>query len=168
MHERVMVAVDPRSPGRRAVEEAAVLARSHEAELVIVVAYTNHLTPRERRDHDDAPHDQQWRLSPGSLAEAAAQQAIERARPFAGDAPRIRACCEPGRPAPVLAAATREHHADLLLLELSGSRGLTAITPRVARALERKAACEVVVITDGTTVGREVPVFAPGASTLPA
>jgi nucleotide-binding universal stress UspA family protein len=157
-----MVAVDPRSAGQRAVEEAAVLARSHEAELVIVVAYSNKLTSKQRRDVEETPHDQVWRLSPGSLAEAAAQAAVERARPFAGDAVKIRTRCEPGRPTPVLASVSRELGADLLVIELTGGHSPSTVTPRVAKALERKAGCEVVVIAEGSGTGRAV--WAPGAA----
>ena len=168
MHDRVMVAVDPRSPGNRAVEEAAVLARSHGAELVILIAYPNQLTTAEKRRRDDAPHDEQWRVSPGSLAEGIARDALRRARPFAGDATRIRTRCEPGRPIGVIAATAREHDVDLLVLELTGGHGATAITPRVVRALDRKAGCEVVVITDGTGTGMLVPTPGSGIEALPA
>lgn len=166
MHERVVVAVDPRSPGDRAVEEAGVLARAHGAELVVVVAYPNQLTTAQQAARDGAPTDEQWRLSPGSVAEAAAQGAVERARRFAGDGVRIRVRCEPGRPVPVLVAATRELRADLLLLELSGRRGASAITHRVARALDRKAGCEVVLVGDGPVL--TAPAVAPGAATATA
>lgn len=168
VHDRVMVAVDPRSPGKRAVEEAAVLARSHGAELVILVAYPTHLGTEEKRERDRAPHDQQWRMSPGSVAEEVAQGALRRARSFAGPGTKVRTRCEPGRPASTIAAAAREHGVDLLVVELTGGRGPTAITPRVVRALDRKAGCEVVVVTDATGAGLLVP--APGSSieALPA
>jgi nucleotide-binding universal stress UspA family protein len=165
MHDRVVVAVDPRAPGTRAVEEAAVLARSHEAELVVVVAYPTRPTVAERRALDDAPFDQHWRLSPGSAAEVVAGEAVQRARAFAGDA-RIRTRCEPGRPAAVLSAVAAELGADLLVVELTGTHGPSAITPRVARALERKAPCAVVVVADGTDAGSVVEVT--GIEALPA
>lgn len=169
MHDRVVVAVDPRAPGSRAVEEAAVLARSHGAELVVVVAYPTQLTVAERRARDGAPFDQQWRLSPGSSAEVAAGEAVRRARAFAGDA-RIRTRCEPGRPAAVLPAVSVELGADLLVVELTGTHGPSAITPRVARALERKAPCAVVVVADGPDAGLVVPAPDPdaGIDALPA
>ena len=166
MHERVVVAVDPRSPGNRAVEEAAVLARAHGAELVVAVAYPNQLTTSQRGDRDGAPTDEQWRLSPGSIAEAAAQTAVRRARAFAGDDVRIRTRCEPGRPASVLAELTRDLDADLLLVELSDTRGASAVTPRVARSLTRKAACEVVLVGAGPVAPAAVRI--PGASTATA
>lgn len=166
MHERVVVAVDPREPGTRAVEEAAVLARAHGAELVVAVAYPNQLTTAQRRERDGAPTEEQWRLSPGSIAEAVAQAAARRARAFAGDEAAIRTRCEPGRPAAVLAALTHDLAADLLLVELSHRRGAGAITPRVLRGLERRAACEVVLVGAGPALPAALPL--PGTSTATA
>lgn len=168
MHDRVVVAVDPRSTGTRAVEEAAVLARSHGAELVIVVAYPNQMTTRERLAKEDAPFDQQWSLSAGSLAEGAARSAVERARRYAGEAVRIRTRCEPGRPAAVLTELSNDLRADLVVVELSAGHGPSAITPRVVRHLERKAHGEVVVVTDTSSATHPVPAVVPGAEPLPA
>ena len=168
MHELVVVAVDPKDPGRRAVEEAAVLARAHEADLLVLVAYPDRLNGREAQVRDAAPFDQQWRLSPGSLAEEVAQAAVGRARPHAGDGVRIRTRCEPGRPARVLSSVVREQGADLVVVELTGGHGPTAMTPRLARSLERKTGCEVVVVADGgAPLPVPVAVPAPEASVDP-
>lgn len=146
MHDQVMVAVDLRSPNHRAIDEAAVLARSHEADLLVVVPYPSTLTFTERAAADAAPHDQHWRLSPGSRAEDAANDAIVRARRLAGPSVRIRTRCEPGRPADVVLGLAEELRPDLLVLGRSAHRSKSAFTPRVLRSLEGKAACEVFVV----------------------
>jgi nucleotide-binding universal stress UspA family protein len=161
MHRRVMVAIDPRTTPGPAVEEAAVLARAHAAELVIGVAYADRKTSEERRIYAEAPARHQWRLSPGVLAEHAANAAVERAREHAGDSVVIRAHCEPGKTVQVLMQMVEDLEVDVLVLDVRPGHGAYALTPRAAKALARKAQCEVA----GAGVGAALPV-APQAGTV--
>ena len=154
MHRRVMVAIDPKTTPGTAVEEAAVLARAHEAELVIAVTFSSKRTLKDKQLYDETPPDLQWRLSPGSLAEDAANAAIERARAYAGESVVIRAHCEPGKAVPTLTQMVADLDIDLLVLDVQRGHGAFALTPKAARAIARKADCEVAA----NGVGNPLPV----------
>jgi nucleotide-binding universal stress UspA family protein len=151
VYERVLVGTDGSGTASRAVEAAGLVASAHGAELVIAHAFSPRPTPGQKIAWLEAPDELRWRLSVGVIAEATVLTAIERALAVAGDRVRVDGRCEPGHPVPVLLGLIDELDPDVLVI---GNRDM----PRrirahrsVARALSRRATCDVVVVD---TIGR--------------
>lgn len=151
MYERILVGTDGSATATRAVEAAALLARTHDAELVVAHAYSPRLTPAQQRAWNEAPEDLRWRLSSGSIAEDIVETALSHATRVTGGAVRMRGRCEPGGAIPVLLALIDELDPDAIVV---GNRDMPARvrTHRsVSRAMARRASCDVVI---ADTLGR--------------
>ena len=151
MYERVLVGTDGSATATRAVEAAAVVARAHDAELIVAHAFAARPTLRQEQAWHDAPEEVRWRLSLGAVAEATVGDAVERARVRAGTELVVRARCEPGRPVTVLLRLADELNPDALVVGNRDLHGWLHTRRSVARGVSRKAACDVIIID---TVGR--------------
>ena len=151
MYERVLVGTDGSPTATRSVEAAARLAEAHRAELVIAHAFSARPSRSQALAWHDAPEAHRWRLSVGSIAEATAVAASERARDAVDDEVSIRTRCEPGRPARVLLELIDELDPDVLVLGNKDMARWIRQPRSVSRTLSRAASCDVVLID---TVGR--------------
>ena len=154
MYERVLVGTDGSLTADRAVEAAALIARAHGSELIIAHAFPARPTVAERVARSEAPDEVKWRLSPGAIAEALVQSAVDQARTAVGGDRQslwVRGRCEPGAPIPVLLGLIDELDPDALVIGNRDMPGRIRIRRSVARTLAHRATCDVVVVD---TVGR--------------
>lgn len=151
MYERILVGTDGSATATRAVEAAARLARTHDAELVVAHAYSPRLTPAQQRAWHEAPEELRWRLSSGSIAEDTVEAALRHAARLTGGTVRMHGRCEPGGAIPVLLALIDELDPDAIVV---GNRDMPArirAHRSVSQAITRRASCDVVI---ADTLGR--------------
>lgn len=146
MYERILVGTDGSETATRAVEAAASMTRVHGAALTVAYAFPPGQTPALRAAQREAPEEIKWRLSPGALAETTVQHAVEQARAIAGDELRIIGRSEPGHPVTVLLGLIDELDPDALVVGNRDMPGRLRLRRSVARALARRAACDVVAV----------------------
>lgn len=140
----VVVGTDGSETAARAVAQAAALAASADARLVIVTAYTPGEGPAHGIDPDAVPADIRFALTDRVQAEELVEAG--RAQAHAAGAPKVVIQALPGHPAEVLLEAARDFAADLIVV---GSRGLSShahfILGSVAASVAHHAPCDVLV-----------------------
>lgn len=151
MYERILVGADGSDTATRAVETAARLAVAHDAGLVIAHVYSPRLTAAQQRAWHEAPEEQRWRHSSGSVAEGTLHAAVRHVTETTEGAVRVHGRCDPGRPVPVLLALVDELDPDLLVIGNRDMPGRIRARPSVSRALARRASCDVTIVD---TLGR--------------
>jgi nucleotide-binding universal stress UspA family protein len=151
VYKRVLVGTDGSATATQAVEGASLVARAHGAELIVAHAFSRRLTAAEEIGRRDAPEELRWRLTPGVIAEETVATAVEHVRAIAGGAMRVRGHCEPGRPIPVLLSLVEELDPDALVIGNLDMPFRFRAHRSVARAVSRRAACDVVIVD---TLGR--------------
>jgi len=138
--KRIACAVDYSEPSRAALEQAAEVARQHQAELVLVHVYEpppataeNFLAPLP--DSVEAEKRELERML-GHWREEAEKRA---GRP-------VTTAFLIGAPAPELVTFAREHDVDLLVVATHGRRGLAhLVMGSVAERVVREAPCSILV-----------------------
>jgi nucleotide-binding universal stress UspA family protein len=140
----VVVGTDGSETATRAVAQAAELAASEGARLIIVTAYTPGEGPAHGVDADAVPADIRFALTDRVQAEELVEAGREQAR--AAGAPKVVVQALPGHPAEVLLEAAKDFSADLIVV---GSRGLSShahfILGSVAASVAHHAPCDVLV-----------------------
>lgn len=151
MYERILVGTDGSETAAVAVEAAARLARTHDAELVVAHAYPTRLTPAQQRAWSEAPEEVRWKLSCGTIAENLVRAEVERAKAEAGSEILVQGRSEPGRPVPVLVGLIDELDPDAVVVGNRDMAGPMGSYRSVGRAIAAKATCDVIIVD---TVGR--------------
>jgi nucleotide-binding universal stress UspA family protein len=152
----VVVGTDGSATAERAVRQAAEVACTESARLVVVTAYEGH--PRTGMEHlagtgpgaesqrqAEAPGDLRWMLTDRGQAEGIAQHGRELARDAGAEEIVIQS--DEGDPAEVLVGTAEFYDADLLVV---GSVGLVGaqrfLLGSVASAVLHHAPCDVLVV----------------------
>lgn len=151
MYQRVLVGTDGSPTASRAVEAAARVARAHGAALVVGHAFPPRLTTRQERDLRTAPDSLRWRLTPGAMGEEVVRAAVERARVASEGVVAVRGRAEPGDAVAVMLALVAELDPDVLVIGNRDMPGRLPLRRSVARALSRRATCDIVIVD---TIGR--------------
>jgi nucleotide-binding universal stress UspA family protein len=143
-YSSVVVGTDGSATAGRAVAQAAALAASSDARLVIVTAYTPGESPAHGVDPDTVPADIRFALTDRVQAEELVEAGREQARTAGASKVVVQAL--PGHPAEVLLEAAKDFDADLIVV---GSRGLSShahfILGSVAASVAHHAPCDVLV-----------------------
>lgn len=151
LYERILVGTDGSTTAAVAVEAAARLARTHDAELVVAHAYPSRLTPAQQRAWLEVPEETRWRLSTGSIAEDIVNVEVRRAEKETSGAVAVLGRTEPGRPVPVLVGLIDELDPDAVVVGNRDMVGPIGARRSVGRSIAAKASCDVIIID---TVGR--------------
>jgi nucleotide-binding universal stress UspA family protein len=143
-YSSIVVGTDGSPTAQQAVEEAAGLAASDGARLVVVTAFREGEGPAHEVDGDRLPEDIRFMLTDRVQAEELAERGREAARAAGAEKVVVRALA--GDPAEVLLEAASEFDADLIVV---GSRGLSShahfILGSVAASVSHHAPCDVLV-----------------------
>lgn len=154
-YRSIVVGTDGSPTAERAVREAAMMAATHGARLVVVTAFTAAhadamsqlagtaaVAVAERQS--GAPADLAWTLTDRAQAEAVA--ATGRALAVEVGAPHVTVASDTGAPAAVLLDAVFLHSADLVVVGSVGLRGARRLLGSVAEAILHHAPCDVLVV----------------------
>jgi nucleotide-binding universal stress UspA family protein len=147
VYGHVLVGTDGSPTAARAVESAARLAHTHSAGLTIVHAFK----PRQPTPHvSPAMEDESPLLrSNGTRAEAVVSAAINRAQAAACGGLEVHGRVEPGAPAAVLAAVSKEVRSDVVVVGNADVRRLR-VHRSIGHALTRLVTCDVVIVDTAT------------------
>ncbi len=142
-YQNVVVGSDGSDTAQLAVRDAAALAASDGARLVIVTAYEPVASPGAGRQ--GVPPDISWTVSDVNQAEERIKQGKKVAT--SAGVGTVMTIANAGSPADVVLDAARTYDADLIVV---GSRGLTrgahAIVGSVAATVAHHAPCDVMIV----------------------
>lgn len=148
--KKICCAVDFSEPSRRAMQEAAELARLMGAELTLLHVYVS--PPAVATDMLVAPRD---------LGPIIAQEVEGTITAWRADAERLLGApvsthvC-PGQPEDEIPRFAAEHGTDLLVIATHGRSGLRRLVlGSVAEAVARRAPCPVLVVRTGAEAAHE-------------
>jgi nucleotide-binding universal stress UspA family protein len=133
-YRKIVVGTDGSDTSLRAVDRAGGIAKDHDAELVIVMAYEP-AGPDEVRAAGDALKDEAYLAVGSSPAEHVLRDASDRAR--AHGATRIETLAVRGAPVEVLDKAVVSYGADMLVV---GNVGLNSLSGRLLGSVPQNVA----------------------------
>ncbi len=143
-YRNIVVGTDGSATAERAIAQAATLASSDGARLVIVTAYTPGQGAAHEVDPDIVPADIRFTLTDRVQAEELGSHGREVAK--AAGAGKVVVQAIPGDPAGVLLEAAKDFDAELIVV---GSRGLSShahfLLGSVAASVAHHAPCDVLV-----------------------
>ncbi|HJR19697.1 MAG TPA: universal stress protein [Actinomycetota bacterium] len=143
-YKRILVGTDGSPPSLKSVREAARLAKSFAAELLVVCAYGALDQGTVDRWREEAPEEISWRFTPSTIADEAIVKG-ESTAAAEGVTPRM--LTERGEAADVLIRVAEHENADLIVV---GNRGMTGTTRfllgSVPNKVSHNAPCDVMII----------------------
>lgn len=144
-YRRVVVGTDGSTTAAMAVEQAAELAKSFDAELLIVTAFVSH--PAIDKGLDDVPDDIRWQITDSAVAEGHAVKAGEIAARVGLIRQKVHAISERGDPSDALIRVAEERGGDLIVV---GSKGMSSagrfLLGSVPNRVSHHAPCDVVIV----------------------
>ena len=143
-YKKILVGTDGSPPSLTSVREAAVLAKSMGAELIVLCAYEPVDQATLERWKEEAPTEFGWRFTPTSGAETAAAKGLEAAGEI-GVTPR--AMIEPGEAAEALIRVAEREEVELLVVGNRGMAGPTRfLLGSVPNKVSHSAPCDVLIV----------------------
>ena len=143
-YKRILVGTDGSPPSLKSVREAARLAKSFGAELLIACAYGALDQGTVDRWREEAPEEISWRFTPSTIADEAIVKGESTA---AEEGVTARMLTERGEAADVLIRVAEHESADLIVV---GNRGMTGPTRfllgSVPNKVSHNAPCDVLII----------------------
>jgi nucleotide-binding universal stress UspA family protein len=144
-YRRVVVGTDGSETAAMAVGQAADLAKSFDAELLIVTAFVPEATAG--RSSEDLPEDIKWQITDSAVAEEHAVKAAEIATKAGLPRAKLHALSEKGDPADALVRVAEERGGDLIVV---GSKGMSSasrfLLGSVPNNVSHHAACDVMIV----------------------
>jgi nucleotide-binding universal stress UspA family protein len=144
-YHRVVVGTDGSKTAAMAVEQAAELAMSFDAELLIVTAFVSH--PSLDKGADGVPDDIRWQITDSAVAEGHAVKASEIAARVGLGRQKVHAISERGDPSDALIRVAEERGGDLIVV---GSKGMSSasrfLLGSVPNKVSHHAPCDVVIV----------------------
>ena len=119
MFSRIVVGTDGSETARRAVQEAAELARQTGAELQLVSAYEPVPQSRLREERQEAPQDIEHTVGPREDVDHILEEAAKEVRATGVE---VRTFARQGEPADAILDVAEEENADLIVV---GNKGMT-------------------------------------------
>jgi nucleotide-binding universal stress UspA family protein len=144
-YRRVVVGTDGSDTAAMAVGQAADLAKSFDAELLIVTAFVPE--PVAGRASEDLPEDIKWQITDSAVAEEHAVKAAEIAAKAGLPRAQLHPLSERGNPADALVRVAEERGGDLIVV---GSKGMSSasrfLLGSVPNKVSHHAACDVMIV----------------------
>ena len=144
MFTKIVVGTDGSETASKAVADAVAMARSLNAELIIVSAFEPVSNARLRDEAVQAPADLQWMVNPREDVNATLADAAERAA--AGGVQAVTVARQ-GDPADAILDVAEEQGADLIVV---GNKGMTGakrfLLGSVPNKVSHHAPCSVLII----------------------
>jgi len=144
-YRRVVVGTDGSDTAAMAVGQAADLAKSFDAELLIVTAFVPE--PAAGRASEDLPEDIKWQITDSAVAEEHAVKAAEIAAKAGLPRAQLHTLSEKGDPADALVRVAEERGGDLIVV---GSKGMSSasrfLLGSVPNKVSHHAACDVMIV----------------------
>jgi nucleotide-binding universal stress UspA family protein len=141
----VVVGTDGSASAAIAVEHAAELAKSFDAELLILTAFVSH--PSIDKGLADVPDDIKWQITESAVAEGYAVKAGEIAARVGLGRQKVSAISERGDASDALIRVAEERGGDLIVV---GSKGMSSasrfLLGSVANRVSHHAPCDVVIV----------------------
>ena len=144
MYRSIVVGTDGSQTARKAVRQAADLARALGASLDIVSAYEPVSNQRLREESRQAPEDLQWTINPREDVEATLRDATEE---IEDTGVKVDTFAREGDPADAILDVAEERDADLIVV---GNKGMTGakrfLLGSVPNKVSHHAPCSVLII----------------------
>jgi nucleotide-binding universal stress UspA family protein len=144
-YRRVVVGTDGSATAALAVGQAAELAKSFDAELLIVTAFNPH--PVQDRDVHEVPDDLRWQITNSAAAEAHAAKAGEIAAKVGLTRGKLHVISERGDPSDALIRVAEERGGDVIVV---GSKGMSSagrfLLGSVPNRVSHHAPCDVMIV----------------------
>lgn len=143
-YRKILVGTDGSPPSLKSVREAARLAKSFGAELLVVCAYGALDQGTVDRWREEAPDEMSWRFTPSTIADEAIVKGENAA---AEEGVTARMLTERGEAAEVLIKVAEHEDVDLIVV---GNRGMTGPTRFLLGSVPNKvshtAPCDVLIV----------------------
>lgn len=143
-YRKILVGTDGSPPSLKSVREAARLAKSFGAELIVVCAYGALDQGTVDRWREEAPDEMSWRFTPSTIADEAIVKGENAA---AEEGVTARMLTERGEAAEVLIKVAEHEAVDLIVV---GNRGMTGPTRFLLGSVPNKvshtAPCDVLIV----------------------
>jgi nucleotide-binding universal stress UspA family protein len=144
-YRRLVVGTDGSETAAMAVRQAAELARSFDAELLVVTAFVPQ--PPVDRGLDQVPDDIKWQITDSAVAEEHAVKAMAIAVQAGLDREKVHALSERGDPSESLVRVADERGGDLIVV---GSKGMNSasrfLLGNVPNRVSHHAPCDVLIV----------------------
>jgi nucleotide-binding universal stress UspA family protein len=144
-YQCVVVGTDGSATAAVAVKEAAELARSFDAELLIVTAFIPH--PAKDRDLVEVPDDLRWQITDSAVAGAHAAKAGEIATRVGLTRDKVHVISERGDPSDALIRVAEQRGGEVIVV---GSKGMSSasrfLLGSVPNKVSHHAPCDVLIV----------------------
>jgi len=144
MFSTIVLGTDGSDTAKKAVSEAAELAKVLGASVCLVSAYEPVSNQRLREESRDVPKDMQWTVNPKEDVEATLEEAAEEMK---GAGVKVETFARQGDPADAILDVAEEKGADLIVV---GNRGMTGakrfVLGSVPNKISHHAPCSVLII----------------------
>lgn len=143
-YSRVVVGVDGSGTASQALQEAARLAQSQDAELLIVSAYEPPDPKQIARWQSESPGDMSWKFTGTAMVEEVLQKAEAAAAKIMQ---RVRTLYQEGDPAEALIKVAESEDADLIVVGNKGMAGAKRfLLGSVPNKVSHHAPCDVIIV----------------------
>src|SRR4051812_6635116 len=143
MFKTIVVGTDGSDTAKVAVQQAADLAKSHDAELHLVMSASGVSETRLREERQGAPDDVQHAINPNEDIEAQLRQVAE----SLGDGLNVKTHAKQGDPSEAIIDVAAQNDADLIVV---GNKGMTGAKRFFLGAVPNKvshhAPCSVLIV----------------------
>src|SRR5690348_7539566 len=143
MFKMIVVGTDGSDTAKVAVQQAADLAKSHDAELHLVMSASGVSETRLREERQGAPDDVQHAINPGEDIEAQLKEVAD----SLGDGLTVKTHAKQGDPSDAIIDVAEHNGADLIVV---GNKGMTGAKRFFLGAVPNKvshhAPCSVLIV----------------------
>lgn len=144
-YQRVVAGTDGSESAAGAVAQAADMAKSFAAELLIVTAYVGESSPGW--ETEGVPDDLQWQVTDAAMAEEHAVKAAQIAAEAGVAGSKMHTISEKGDPADALVRVAEERNGDLIVI---GSKGMHSASRfplgSVPNKVSHHAGCDMMTV----------------------
>jgi nucleotide-binding universal stress UspA family protein len=145
MYGSIVVGTDGSETAKEAVRQAAELAKSMGAKLMLVSAFEPVSEARLRQERRDVPEDVSWMVNPREDVQAVLDQEAERLRGEGLE--QIETVAREGDPADAILDVAEEQNSDLIVV---GNKGMTGarrfLLGSVPNKVSHHAPCNVMIV----------------------
>jgi nucleotide-binding universal stress UspA family protein len=143
-YKKILVGTDGSPPSLKSVKEAAFLANSFGAELLVMTGFQAADQATLERWKDEAPAEMSWRYSSTSAAEEAVEKGLATAKEMGVDATSV---IEEGEAGEALIRVAEREGVDLMVV---GNRGMTGasrfLLGSVPNKVSHHAPCDLLIV----------------------
>lgn len=147
-YRRIITGTDGSPRAEVAVRHAAGLASAFGAELIVVAAFPEHVSPDTARAVEEAPEEVRWRIGNVGAAEEHANAAVALAK--GAGVKTVRTVVEPGDPSEVIIRAAEDWNGDVIVV---GNKGMASATRFLLGSVPNKvshhAPCDILIVDTG-------------------